>query len=199
LATVITIADPNPGSLIGRRARRRFIGHGAPSACTTMNISDGDGRRTGFVSCCANAPLGGRPGVALINIVLLRRAPIACVLLQTMRSQEGSRSLRPATKPVVTLRCARNGSAGTKACIPQEVELILRHPGGFSYFVSSTAAPVASGWSVCQVGLAPTGKRRLVTAHTQLRHRTPWQSPSTRIMNVPPVSATTWGSQATGR
>jgi hypothetical protein len=27
-------------------------------------------------------------------------------------------------------------------------------------------APVASGWSGCRVGLAPTGKRRLVTAHT---------------------------------
>jgi hypothetical protein len=26
---------------------------------------------------------------------------------------------------------------------------------------------VASGWSGCRVGLAPTGKRRLVTAHTQ--------------------------------
>ena len=27
-------------------------------------------------------------------------------------------------------------------------------------------APVASGWSGRRVGLAPTGKRRLVTAHT---------------------------------
>ena len=26
-------------------------------------------------------------------------------------------------------------------------------------------APIASGWSGCRVGLAPTGKRRLVTAH----------------------------------
>ena len=41
---------------------------------------------------------------------------------------------------------------------------------GFSYFVTSIAAPVASGWSVCRVGLAPTGKRRLVTAHTPNRH-----------------------------
>jgi hypothetical protein len=36
---------------------------------------------------------------------------------------------------------------------------------GFSHFVTSIAAPVASGWSGCRVGLAPTGKRRLVTAH----------------------------------
>src|SRR5277367_2077842 len=37
---------------------------------------------------------------------------------------------------------------------------------GFSHFVTSIAAPVASGWSDCRVGLAPTGKRRLATAHT---------------------------------
>jgi hypothetical protein len=32
-------------------------------------------------------------------------------------------------------------------------------------------APIASGWSGCRVGLAPTGKRRLCTAHTQVGHR----------------------------
>ncbi len=37
---------------------------------------------------------------------------------------------------------------------------------GFSHFVTSMTAPVASGWSGCRVGLAPTGKRRLGTAHT---------------------------------
>ena len=44
---------------------------------------------------------------------------------------------------------------------------------GFSHFVTSIAAPVASGWSGCRVGLAPTGKRRLVTAHTHGGHRAP--------------------------
>ncbi len=38
---------------------------------------------------------------------------------------------------------------------------------GFSYFVTCMAAPAASGWSVRRVGFAPTGKRRLVTAHTR--------------------------------
>src|SRR5580693_7042478 len=38
---------------------------------------------------------------------------------------------------------------------------------GFSHFVTSMTAPVASGWSGCRVGLTPTGKRRLSTAHTQ--------------------------------
>jgi hypothetical protein len=38
---------------------------------------------------------------------------------------------------------------------------------GFSHFVTSMTAPVASGWSIRRVGLTPTGKRRLSTAHTQ--------------------------------
>src|ERR1700682_5436680 len=44
---------------------------------------------------------------------------------------------------------------------------------GFSHFVTSMTAPIASGWSGCRVGLAPTGKRRLVTAHTRNGHRRP--------------------------
>src|SRR5713101_4574003 len=44
---------------------------------------------------------------------------------------------------------------------------------GFSHFVASMTAPVASGWSGCRVGLTPTGKRRLCTAHTHVRHRRP--------------------------
>src|SRR6202795_393651 len=42
---------------------------------------------------------------------------------------------------------------------------------GFSHFVTSMTAPIASGWSGCRVGLAPTGKRRLSTAHAISRHR----------------------------
>src|ERR1700731_3082647 len=45
------------------------------------------------------------------------------------------------------------------------------HSEGFSYFVTSIAAPVASGWSSCRVGLTPTGKRRLCTAHAMCRRR----------------------------
>src|ERR1019366_6053828 len=43
---------------------------------------------------------------------------------------------------------------------------------GFSHFVTSVTAPIASGWSGCRVGLAPTGKRRLFTAHTHNGHAT---------------------------
>ncbi len=43
---------------------------------------------------------------------------------------------------------------------------VTSYTEGSSHFVTSMTAPVASGWSVRRVGLAPTGKRRLVTAHT---------------------------------
>src|SRR5258708_11384879 len=42
---------------------------------------------------------------------------------------------------------------------------------GFSHFVTSMTAPIASGWSDCRVGFAPTGKRRLCTAHTRNGHQ----------------------------
>ena len=42
---------------------------------------------------------------------------------------------------------------------------VTRYTEGFSHFVTSMTAPVASGWSVRRVGLSPTGKRRLLTAH----------------------------------
>src|SRR5207253_123095 len=35
---------------------------------------------------------------------------------------------------------------------------VTRLTEGFSHFVTSMTAPVASGWSGCRVGLAPTGK-----------------------------------------
>jgi len=41
---------------------------------------------------------------------------------------------------------------------------------GFSHYVTSMTVPIASGWSGCRVGLAPTGKRRLFTAHTPSGH-----------------------------
>ena len=47
---------------------------------------------------------------------------------------------------------------------------VTRYTEGFSHFVTSMTAPVASGWSVRRVGLAPTGKRRLLTAHTFSGH-----------------------------
>jgi len=51
---------------------------------------------------------------------------------------------------------------------------VARFTGGFNSFVTSTIAPVASGWKSSRVGLSPTGKRRLTTAHAKqqtLRYR----------------------------
>src|ERR1700688_2642497 len=59
---------------------------------------------------------------------------------------------------------------------------------GFSHFVTSMTAPIASGWSGFRVGLAHTGKRRLVTAHTpsgrqQPPKDAPWGRPSAFCMS----------------
>src|SRR5262249_60390761 len=79
-----------------------------------------------------------------------------------------TRSGRPAHRPFrgllgVHSRCGLHTRAVT----------VFRDPlsEGFSHFVTSIAAPVASGWSVRRVGFAPTGKRRLVTAHRLSGHR----------------------------
>jgi hypothetical protein len=53
--------------------------------------------------------------------------------------------------------------------------VVTRYPRGFSHFVISMTAPVASGWSVRRVGLAPTGKRRLSTAAHGLESRSSTQ------------------------
>ena len=45
--------------------------------------------------------------------------------------------------------------------------LVTFYIEGFSHFVTSMTASIASGWSKsCRVGLSPTGKRRLSTEHT---------------------------------
>ena len=49
-------------------------------------------------------------------------------------------------------------------------QIATRFTGGFNHFVASIVAPVASGWSGSRVGLSPTGKRRLTTAHATCGH-----------------------------
>src|SRR5271165_5898134 len=54
---------------------------------------------------------------------------------------------------------------------------VTSYTEGFSHFVTSMTAPVASGRSVRRVGLAPTGKRRLLTAHANSgRSPTAWRT-----------------------
>src|SRR5277367_52154 len=57
---------------------------------------------------------------------------------------------------------------------------------GFSHFVTSIAAPVASGWSGCRVGFAPTGKRRLLTAHANRGRYVAVSAPGVEILVLAP-------------
>ena len=63
-----------------------------------------------------------------------------------------------------------------------------RHIGleGSDGFVTSTAAPIATGWSdpVCRVGIAPTEDPRLVTAHYLVFYELPPSSPCVRFSSV---------------
>jgi hypothetical protein len=48
------------------------------------------------------------------------------------------------------------------ACVLAESPIVTLSIGGFSGFIASTTAPIATGWSdSCRVGIAPTGNRRL--------------------------------------
>ena len=93
---------------------------------------------------------------------------------RTLRSASPSRISLPRKGCRVGLRIvlfeACSAFTRVTACTLALSPIRDTHSEGFSYFVTSIAAPAASGWSDCRVGLAPTGKRRLVTAHTHNRH-----------------------------
>ena len=75
---------------------------------------------------------------------------------------------RPAHRPFRDLLSVHSRCPHTRAV----TYIVTSYTEGFSHFVTSMTAPVASGWSVRRVGLAPTGKRRLLTAHaTSGSHR----------------------------
>src|SRR5271170_3475051 len=95
----------------------------------------------------------------------LRRRPRG--RLRTDRGRRGllllhRSGLSPHT-PCQSPRALTRVTACTLALSPIRDTLIE----GFSHFVTSMTAPIASSWSGCRVGLAPTGKRRLSTAHAK--------------------------------
>ena len=59
------------------------------------------------------------------------------------------------------------------------------HSEGFSYFVTSIAAPVASGWSGRRVGFAPTGKSAAFSRRTPRTDSGPTRAE--RLSRVPPA------------
>ena len=74
---------------------------------------------------------------------------------------------------------------------------VTSYTEGFSHFVTSMTAPVASGWSVRRVGLSPTGKRRLLTAHANSGHSpTAWRTgqvdPKPPIAPDPSIPGSDW-------
>ena len=76
----------------------------------------------------------------------------------------GSAPTLPVSRP------ARRSLALRPACSRNRLTVLSIR--GFGSFVTSTTAPIATGWSEsCRVGIAPTEDRRLVTAHNGDRHR----------------------------
>ena len=71
---------------------------------------------------------------------------------------------------------------------------MTRYTEGFSHFVTSMTVPVASGWSDRRVGLAPTDKRRLTTAHKAERwtDRQAWRLNTTPEVILEAVRERAW-------
>src|ERR1700720_3435941 len=91
---------------------------------------------------------------------------------RTLRSASPSRISLPRKGCRVGLRIVlfEDCSAFTRvtACTPPLSPIRDTLIEGFSHFVTSMTAPIASGWSGCRVGFAPTGKRRGCSAHATL-------------------------------
>ena len=68
------------------------------------------------------------------------------------------------------LMCLAQRSLALRPAHSRRHLYVASYTEGFSHFVTSMTAPVASGLSVRRVGLAPTGKRRLLTAHANSGH-----------------------------
>ena len=83
----------------------------------------------------------------------------------------GETSERPHEVECVYIPETDRGSTFTTRCSPhaRRVTKVTLYTRGFSRFVTSTTAPIATGRSEsCRVGLSPTGKSRLSTAHVQV-------------------------------
>jgi hypothetical protein len=88
-----------------------------------------------------------------------------CVTHETQareKLQTEWKQFTPSDKRICKRQVGGDGRDGISSYL--ELQACLRHS------VTHMAAPIASGWSGCRVGLAPTGKRRLCPAHTQPGH-----------------------------
>jgi hypothetical protein len=128
---------------------------------------------TGLRLVVANRALGLPVFRALSLCTCCRHYPGAASgritsLISSRRSSLPRKGCRVGLRIVLFEAC----SAFTRvaACTPAPSPIRDAHSEGFSHFVTSIAAPVASGWSGCRVAFASTGKRRLFTAHAKRRH-----------------------------
>jgi hypothetical protein len=70
--------------------------------------------------------------------------------------------IRERVGPRITLFEACSAFTHVTACTLAKPSKMALYTEGFSHFVTSMTAPIATGWSKsCRVGFAPTGRRRL--------------------------------------
>jgi len=70
----------------------------------------------------------------------------------------------------ITLFEACSAFTHVTACILAKPPKVALYTRGFSRFVTSATAPIATGWSEsCRVGFAPTERPCLCTAHVESR------------------------------
>jgi hypothetical protein len=117
-------------------------------------------RALSLCTCCRHYPGAATGGPALLT------HPVVSVFPTRVGGSTCAASFSRLARRSLALRPAHSRSH----------QFVARFTEGFSQFVTSLTAPVASGWSIRRVGLAPTGKRRLGTAHTHPGRHEPNQA-----------------------
>ena len=106
----------------------------------------------------------------LVTAIIIHASPSRPGGTGTKANAEDDRSVRIDIKGRLAALCGR-GLLGVHSRYGLHTRAVTVYRDtltrGFSDFVASMTAPVASGWSGCRVGFTPTGKRRLFTAHTR--------------------------------
>src|SRR3954451_20930211 len=119
-----------------------------------------------------------------LGLPVLRLVPLACMPSPLPRQDRWARSLvlshrlRPSPDYRRVGSCiscfgACSAFSIVTACQLAKSPKATLYTGGFSSFVTSTTAPIATGWSepVPRVGLSPTVNQRLFTAHDKVELR----------------------------
>jgi hypothetical protein len=147
-----TAVTPLPGYYEPVRLPRR-------PGLSLAGVRLGHAPTAGDLPCCVRSPCTGMPSS-------LPRWDRSAGSIRSPDGYDGGlpRGLAGSAPTFCFSRPARRSRALQPAC--SRGRLATLSIEGFGDFVTSTAAPIATGWSEsCRVGLAPTEDRRLVTAH----------------------------------